>query len=95
MDIAVIGALVADSARCQILLALRDGSSLPATRLAAEAGVSPATASSHLSKLTAAGLLTVQAQGRHRYYKVSGPQVHSLIEALDQLAEPEQTNILE
>ncbi|WP_436756663.1 ArsR/SmtB family transcription factor [Streptosporangium sp. V21-05] len=72
-DIAVIGALVADPGRCRIPLALDDGRALPATRLAAEAGVSPATAGSHLSKLTQAGLLAVEARGRHRYYRLAGP----------------------
>ncbi|GAA4208392.1 metalloregulator ArsR/SmtB family transcription factor [Streptosporangium oxazolinicum] len=85
-DIAVIGALVADPRRCRILLALDDGRALPASRLAAEAGVSPATASSHLGKLTEGGLLAVEARGRHRYYRLAGPAVAHLIEALQQLA---------
>ena len=65
-DIAAIGSLVADPGRCRILLALGDGRALPASRLASEAGVSPATASSHLRKLTGATLLTVETHGRHR-----------------------------
>ncbi len=85
-DIAAVGALMADRGRCQILLALGDGRALPASRLAAEAGVSPATASSHLGKLTRAGLLTVEAYGRHRYYRLAGPSVMRLIEALGQFA---------
>lgn len=85
-DIAVIGTLVADRGRCRILLALDDGRALPASRLAAEAGVSAATASSHLRKLTDAGLLAVEAHGRNRYYRLAGPAVGHLIEALQQLA---------
>ena len=85
-DIAAVGALVADPGRCHILLALDDGRALPAGRLASEAGVGAATASSHLRKLTAAGLLTVEAHGRHRYYRLAGPSVGRLIEALQQLA---------
>jgi DNA-binding transcriptional ArsR family regulator len=85
-DIASVGALVADRGRCRILLALGDGRALPASRLAAEAGVSPATASSHLAKLTGAGLLAVEAHGRHRYYRLAGPAVGELIEALQRLA---------
>ena len=73
-NIAAIGALVADPGRCRILLALGDGRALPASRLANEAGVSPATASSHLRKLTEAGLLTVESHGRHRYYRLAGPR---------------------
>src|ERR1700754_4488034 len=85
-DIAEVGALVADPGRCRILLALDDGRALPASRLAAEAGVSPATASSHLGKLVAAAFLTVEARGRYRYYRLKGPAVGALIEALQQLA---------
>ena len=85
-DIASVGSLVADPARCRILLALDDGRALPASRLAAEAGVSAATASSHLRKLTDAGLLTVEAHGRNRYYGLAGPAVGQLIEVLQQLA---------
>ena len=85
-DIASVGALVADPGRCRMLLALDDGRALPASRLAAEAGVSPATASSHLRKLTEARLLTVEPHGRNRYYRLAGPAVGRLIEVLQQLA---------
>lgn len=85
-DISVVGALVADPGRCKMLLALNDGRALRASRLAAEAGVSAATASSHLGKLTEAGLLTVEAHGRYRYYRLAGPEVGRLIEALQRLA---------
>src|SRR5215472_12306109 len=85
-DIAAIGALVADPSRCRILLALNDGRALPATRLASEAGVSAATTSSHLRKLTNAGLLAVEAHGRNRYYRLAGPEVARMIEVLGQLA---------
>jgi DNA-binding transcriptional ArsR family regulator len=85
-DIAVIGALFADPGRCRMLLALDDGRALPASRLAAEAGVTPATASSHLSRLLAGGLVVVEPHGRHRYYRIAGPLVGQLIELLAQLA---------
>jgi DNA-binding transcriptional ArsR family regulator len=82
VDLSAVGAVLADAGRCRMLLALDDGRALPAGRLAAEAGVSPATASSHLAKLVQAGLLAVEAQGRHRYYRLAGPEVGRLIEAL-------------
>jgi DNA-binding transcriptional ArsR family regulator len=85
-DLAAVGALLADPGRCRMLLALDDGRALPATRLAAEAGVRPATASAHLRKLTDAGLLAVETHGRHRYYRLGGPAVGRLIELLGQLA---------
>jgi DNA-binding transcriptional ArsR family regulator len=87
-DLAAIGALVSDPARCRILLALGDGLALSASGLAAEAGVSPATASSHLRKLTDAGLLAVETAGRRRNYRLAGPEVAALIEAVERLAPP-------
>jgi DNA-binding transcriptional ArsR family regulator len=85
-DLAAVGALLADPGRCRILLALDDGRALPAGRLAAEAGVTPATASAHLRKLTDAGLLAVEVHGRYRYYRLGSPTVGRLIELLAQLA---------
>ena len=86
LDIAAIGAVLADPARCRILLALGDGRALPASRLASDAGISAATASSHLNKLTGAGLLEVEVRGRYRYYRQTGPDVADLIEALERFA---------
>src|ERR1700754_1741391 len=86
LDSAAVGAAVADPARCRLLLSLGDGRALPASRLAADADITPATASNHLAKLTSAGLLTVRTHGRYRYYQLAGPQVADLIEALEALA---------
>src|ERR1700674_5263615 len=74
-DIAVVGSLVGDPARANILCALLDGRALTATELAYAAGVSPQTTSGHLAKLIDANLITVQPQGRHRYYRLAAPQV--------------------
>lgn len=86
VDLAAVGALLADPGRARMLLALDDGRALPATRLADEAGVSAATASSHLRKLTDAGMLAVEQQGRFRYYRLAGPQIGQLIETVGVLA---------
>ena len=93
-DLAAVGALVADPGRCRILLALDDGRALPASTLAAEAGVTAATASSHLRKLTTAGLLAVETHGRYRYYRLAGPTVARLIEALGTLSPAAQIRSL-
>jgi DNA-binding transcriptional ArsR family regulator len=85
-DIASVAALLADPARAKVLLALDDGRALPASVLADEAGVSRSTASSHLGKLTDAGMLTVQTHGRHRYYRLAGPEIADLLERLGRLA---------
>ena len=87
-DIAAVASLLADPARCKVLLALDDGRAMPASVLADEAGVSRPTASSHLAKLTEAGLLRVEAHGRHRYYRLAGPQVAELLESLVRLSPP-------
>ncbi|RDH74619.1 MarR family transcriptional regulator [Mycolicibacterium moriokaense] len=93
-DIAAVASLLADRARCKVLLALDDGRALPASVLADEAGVSRSTASSHLGKLTDAGLLSVETHGRHRYYRLAGPEVGELLEHLVRLAPPHQITSL-
>ena len=87
-DIAQVAALLADGTRARILLALTDGRALPASLLAAEAGVAPSTTSAHLQRLVDGGFLVVHPQGRHRYYRLRGPEVAGLIESLAQLAPP-------
>ena len=65
--------------------ALMDGRAQTATELAYHAGVSPQTASSHLAKLTDANLLTVEKQGRHRYYRLADPAIADALEPLSVL----------
>jgi hypothetical protein len=69
-----------------MLAALMDGRALTATELAGVAGVTPQTASGHLARLTAARLLRVDRQGRHRYHRLATPEVARLIEGVMQLA---------
>ena len=85
-DIAAVAEVLADRSRSRILLALDGGLALPASRLAAEAGVAPSTCSAHLGRLVAAGMLTVEAHGRHRYYRLAGPHVAELLEAIARVA---------
>lgn len=85
-DIARIAALFGDPARANMLVALGDGRALTATELAAEAGVTKQTASSHLARLTNSGLLVMEPQGRHRYYRVTDEDVAHAIESLMGLA---------
>ncbi|MGW2562113.1 ArsR/SmtB family transcription factor [Streptomyces sp. NPDC001514] len=87
-DIARAAALIADPSRARILKCLADGRTLPAAALAGEAGVSAATASVHLAKLVEGELVTVEQQGRHRYYQLSGPDVSAALEALALIAPP-------
>jgi DNA-binding transcriptional ArsR family regulator len=87
-DLASVGALLAEPARARVLLALADGRELPASMLAAEAGVSASTASEHLGRLLDGGLVAVTRRGRYRYYRLAGPQVSDLIEAVSRVAPP-------
>src|SRR4029434_2120624 len=81
-NIVGIAALIGDHARAEILTALMGGQALTATELAQVAGITKATVSSHLAKLLDAQLLTVQSQGRHRYYRLAHRDVAQLLEGL-------------
>ncbi|QRP48777.1 helix-turn-helix transcriptional regulator [Amycolatopsis sp. FDAARGOS 1241] len=72
VDIARTAALFADPARVRVLLALGDGRALAASVLAGEAGLSAQGVSAHLAKLLAAGLVTAERSGRHRFYRLTG-----------------------
>lgn len=83
---AEVAALAGDPARATILHALMDGRALTASELARAAGIAPQTASGHLAKMTAAGLLIVQSQGRHRYHRLASPAVAHMMESIMQVA---------
>jgi DNA-binding transcriptional ArsR family regulator len=85
-DIAMVAALVGDPARSNMLTALMSGRALTASELAQEAGITPQTASSHLAKLEGGGLIEPEKQGRHRYYRLSDPDVAGVLEGLAGLA---------
>src|SRR6202521_4048464 len=71
-DIAMVAALVGDPARANMLTALMTGRAL--------------TASSHLGKLETGGLIEQEKQGRHRYYRLTDPDVAGVLEGLAGLA---------
>lgn len=81
-NVAIVGALIADPCRAAILTALMDGTSRPAGELAELAGATPQAASAHLAKLVDGGLLAVLPQGRHRYYRIAGPEIAHALETL-------------
>ena len=85
-DIAMVASLVGDPARSNMLTALMTGRALTASELAHQAGVTPQTASSHLAKLEAGGLIEQEKQGRHRYYRLADPDVAAVLEGLEGLA---------
>jgi DNA-binding transcriptional ArsR family regulator len=85
-DIAMVASLVGDPARANMLTALMTGRALTASELAHQAGITPQTASSHLAKLEAGGLIEPEKQGRHRYYRLTGADVAGVLEGLAGLA---------
>jgi DNA-binding transcriptional ArsR family regulator len=80
--------LLGDPGRAAILLRLMGGLSLPAGDLAVTANVAPQTASEHLAKMVKGRLLTVEQQGRHRYYRLASAEVADVVEALLVLTDP-------
>ena len=86
--IAAAAALIGNPGRAAMLGMLMDGRALPASELAAAAGLSAAGASDHLAQLLAGGLLTVIREGRHRYYRLANEHVAAVLEALATLGHP-------
>lgn len=87
-NISSTASLIGDSTRISILTALTDGRALTAGELASIAGVTPQAASSHLTKLLEGSLISVETQGRHRYYKLASPEVIQAIEAIAIISPP-------
>jgi DNA-binding transcriptional ArsR family regulator len=83
---AEIAALAGDPARAGMLHALMDGRALTASELARVAGITPQTASSHISRMAEAGLIGVQKQGRHRYHRLASPAVARMMEGIMRVA---------
>ncbi len=82
----MLGALIGDPARANMLTALMSGKALTATELAAEANITAQTASSHLKKLETGGLVTQRKQGRHRYFAIADEDVANVLETMTGLA---------
>lgn len=83
---AQVASLAGDPARAGMLHALMDGRALTASELAHVARITPQTASGHLARMAAVGLLSVEKQGRHRYHRLASPAVAQMIESIMQVA---------
>ena len=88
--LASTAALIADPARAAMLTVLLDGSSMPAGELARVAGVSAQSASMHLGQLVEGGFLVASRRGRHRYYRMSKPEVAHAVESLGAISTVER-----
>ena len=80
--LSTVAGLVGEPARTRILTALLTGRALTAKELAYFAGVTAATASSHLSRLVGGNLLTMEKQGRYHYFRLRSADVARAIEGL-------------
>lgn len=78
--------IIGDATRIRMLQLLMEGRALTAKELAYGARVEPATATQHLRRLQEGGLVSVKAQGRHKYFKLTSPLVAELMEMLMVLA---------
>lgn len=87
-DISAVAGLLANRTRTRMLDELMSGDALPAGVLAARAGVTPSTATKHLAKLEAGGLVTITSRGRVREVRLAGPDVAEVVEVLGRLAQP-------
>ncbi len=96
-DLGSMAALIGDPIRANILWALLDGRAYTASELAVTVDTSPQNLSMHLSKLIKADLLSVEIQGRHRYYAFSRPEVAYAVESLAGLlpAKPKEAAVKE
>src|SRR5204863_1601197 len=96
VDVAAAAALLAEPTRTALVLAVIDDGPLPASELAARAGIAPSTASQHLARLVDGGFLATSKNGRHRYYRLGDPAVADALEALAIVApQPEPRSLRE
>ncbi|ALG15377.1 ArsR/SmtB family transcription factor [Kibdelosporangium phytohabitans] len=93
-ELAELAALLADSTRAEICLALLDGRAWTARELAGHTGMAPSTTTEHLNRLVAGGLLVERRQGRHRYVQLAGPATAQLLEHLSSFTTPAKPTTL-
>jgi len=81
-QLAELAGLIADPGRARILSRLMDGRAQTASELALLAGVTPQTASWHLSRLVQRALLKVERHGPRRLYRLATPLVAQMLEGM-------------
>lgn len=83
--VASTAAMLADPSRAAMVLALMDGRSRSAKKLALDAGVTAQTASAHLRKLVDAKMLVWEGRGRSKYFSLAGSEIAQAVEALSEI----------
>ena len=91
VQLAAVGALLADRTRAALLTTLMGGTAHTSGELARHVDVRPSTASEHLGRLLDAGMVVVEPQGRHRYFSLADPAVAELLERLGAAPVPAPT----
>lgn len=89
-----VAAAIGEPARARMLYCLMDGHARTSTELAVVADVSPSTASVHLNRLKNARLVKVLVEGKHRYYRLGGLDVASVLEGLSVLGGGARTDFV-
>lgn len=92
-DITGIARAIGDPTRQRMLGLLMEGRALTAKELAYGAGVEPATGTTHLQRLVGEGLVSVRAQGRHKYFRLASAEVAGLIESMMAIAPPSRVPV--
>jgi DNA-binding transcriptional ArsR family regulator len=82
LDVIEVARALADLSRVAMLDALLDGRAHLAGALAKRAGVTAATASSHVTRLAKAGLVSVERRGRFHWVQLAGPEAGELLERM-------------
>lgn len=90
--IANIAALIGDSARANILFALKSDDQISAGELALIADVSNSTASEHLGKLVDGGLVKFVKNGRQKHFMLSDESVAEILMNMESLAQFAKTH---
>lgn len=80
-NMAGVAALLGETSRATILASLMDGRLHTASELAYMAAIKPQTASFHLAKLVEGKLVSVEKQGRHRYFQLANEEIAQFIES--------------
>jgi len=88
-----LAVLLGDRSRSVMLWNLLDGRAYTATELSHCADISAQSASNHLSQLISSGILKVEKQGRHRYYRFANAGMARVIESMAGLLPPNQKNL--
>lgn len=90
-DFTAIGRALSAPVRSTCVNLLMDGSSRPASELAAAAGVKASTASEHLAVLVEAGILVCDPRGRQRFYRIADDGIAGALEQLGHLCPTVET----